>query len=177
MQVPKLLLDDDADMKELMRQIEARQLDFLVFDVLRKMHTKDENSNTEMELIIDRLNAIQSKTGAQILLIHHTNKGQDLTLTEQSRGAGVIAGWAEYVMGLNVVDEAREFRTLEMKFETKAGRTPKPRYFEIVDVHDSECSTPDDCACPRRVELRTDYTPEQSNGHSRRRRSDKNGEH
>jgi AAA domain/CHC2 zinc finger len=148
-QVPSLALDNDADLQELMRQIEARGIEFLILDVFRVLHGADENDNTQMQKIIDRINQIQSKTGVQILLIHHTNKNNAGTLTESSRGAGATAGWAEYVIGLSTTDDSGEFPIRQVEFELKAGNKPKPVSFQIVDAHLPTCEDHRDCNCPR----------------------------
>lgn len=47
----------------------------------------EENSNTEMGMIVARLEAMRKRTGACVLLAHHTPKGG-----EGGRGAGAMAG-------------------------------------------------------------------------------------
>ncbi|MFF0094191.1 AAA family ATPase [Streptomyces canus] len=47
----------------------------------------EENSNTEMGKVVDRMEALRAATGACVLLAHHTPKGGD-----GGRGAGVITG-------------------------------------------------------------------------------------
>ena len=167
-QVPSLALDNDADLQELMRQIEARGIEFLIMDVFRVLHGADENDNTQMQKIIDRINQIQSKTGVQILLIHHTNKNSGGTLTESSRGAGATAGWAEYVIGLSTVDDSEEFPIRQVEFELKAGNKPKPICFQIIDAHEPTCQDHRDCNCPRVLSI-CNHTPHSEEPTPRRR--------
>lgn len=47
----------------------------------------EENSNTDMGKVVDRMEALRAVTGACVLLAHHTPKGG-----EGGRGAGVITG-------------------------------------------------------------------------------------
>jgi 5S rRNA maturation endonuclease (ribonuclease M5) len=151
--VPKLLLDNDESCKELLRQIESRRLEFLVFDVLRKLHMSDENSNNEMEAVIEKLDEIKSRTGAQILLLHHLSKNGDGSVTKRSRGATAIYGWAEYAMGLTVLETEEEYTVRQLEFELKAGNKPKPKKFQIVDLHRDDCANKEKCSCPRRLDL------------------------
>src|SRR5262249_4335454 len=90
---------------------------------------------TEMQKIIDVLNKIQDETGSSICLIHHDNKREEGTLTERARGASSIAGWAEFICGIKVV----ELSSLTRHFacELKADQAPPEFYWRITDTEDN----------------------------------------
>jgi len=131
---PKIMLDYPEDVERLIGDLQRYGTEFLILDVMRVLHGSDENDNTEMQKIIDVLNHIQEKTGASICLIHHDNKREDATLTERARGASAIAGWAEFICGIRVVDEVEWIR--EFTCELKASMAPDKFYFKILDTAD-----------------------------------------
>lgn len=131
---PKIMLDYPDDVVALIADLKRYQTEFLILDVMRVLHGAEENDNTEMQKVIDVLNHIQAETGASICLIHHDNKRDDATLTERARGASAIAGWAEFICGVRVVDEADWTR--EFACELKAAMAPDKFYFRIIDTAD-----------------------------------------
>jgi 5S rRNA maturation endonuclease (ribonuclease M5) len=148
---PKIMLDYPDDVKLLIEDLKRYGTEFLILDVMRVLHGAEENDNTEMQKIIDVLNYIQEETKASICLIHHDNKREDASLTERARGASAIAGWAEFICGIRVVDESDWTR--EFTCELKASMAPDKFYYRIVD-------TPDDG-----IELkRVDWSPPTRNG-------------
>jgi RecA-family ATPase len=131
---PKIMLDYPDDVAALISDLKRYQTEFLILDVMRVLHSAEENDNTEMQKVIDVLNHIQTETGASICLIHHDNKRDDATLTERARGASAIAGWAEFICGLRVVDETDWTR--EFTCELKAAMAPDKFHFRIIDTAD-----------------------------------------
>lgn len=131
---PKLMLDDEGEVNALIRDLKANQTEFLILDVMRVLHGSDENDNTQMQKVIDVLNKIQSECGCSICLIHHDNKREDATLTERARGASAIAGYAEFIVGIRVVDEEEHVR--EFACELKAAMSPDKMHFKIIDTVD-----------------------------------------
>lgn len=131
---PKIMLDYAEDVDKLVADLKRYETEFLILDVMRVLHGSDENDNTEMQKIIDVLNHIQEETKASICLIHHDNKREDATLTERARGASAIAGWAEFICGIRVIDDSEWVR--EFTCELKASMAPDKFYFKIIDTAD-----------------------------------------
>jgi len=131
---PKIMLDYPDDVSALISDLKRYGTEFLILDVMRVLHGAEENDNTEMQKVIDVLNHIQTETNASICLIHHDNKRDDATLTERARGASAIAGWAEFICGIRVVDEADWTR--EFSCELKAAMAPDKFHFRIIDTAD-----------------------------------------
>lgn len=129
---PKIMLDYPEDITVLIADLKRYKTELLILDVMRVLHGAEENDNTEMQKVIDVLNHIQAETGASICLIHHDNKRDDATLTERARGASAIAGWAEFICGIRVVDESDWTR--EFCCELKAAMAPDKFHFRIIDT-------------------------------------------
>jgi RecA-family ATPase len=114
--------------------LKRQQSEFLILDVMRVLHGSDENDATDMQKVLDVLNRIQDQVGCSVCLIHHDNKRQDATLTERVRGSSAIAGYAEFVCGIRVMEE--ELWTREFSCELKAAMAPNKFYFRILDTAD-----------------------------------------
>lgn len=127
-------VDNSEEIEEIIAAFKRRQIEFAIFDVLNILHGSDENDNTEMRQVMNKFSHIQSKTGAQIGLVHHLGKA-DGKWTRRLRGASSIHGWVEWLIGVTEVDE--ESRIRKMEFELKAGEAPKPVFYRIESEHGS----------------------------------------
>ncbi|PYX15495.1 MAG: hypothetical protein DMG84_11285 [Acidobacteria bacterium] len=117
--------------KNLPKALESFGTEFAIFDVFNVMHNADENDNSEMRRILDRLSQIQAAAGCGIGVVHHYSKASDpgLSLTQRLRGAGAIAGWCEWLIGISMADSPSKVRRME--FDIKADNPPAPVYFTI----------------------------------------------
>lgn len=131
---PKFTLDNEEKVEALISDLKKSRTEFLILDVMRVLHSFDENDNNEMQKVIDTLNRIQEQCGCSICLIHHDNKREDASLTERARGASAIAGYAEFIFGIRVVDEEEHVR--EFNCELKAAMAPDKFHFKILDTAD-----------------------------------------
>lgn len=145
---PKFAIDDPEHVKNLVAHLKQQQAEFLILDVMRTLHSADENDNTEIQKIVDVLNSIQSDTGCSICMIHHHNKRDDVPLTERARGASAIAGYAEFICGIGLADADEKVR--EFECELKASIAPDKFYWRISDTADEGINLE-----------RTDWTPPQ----------------
>lgn len=104
------------------------QTEFAILDVFNVLHGADENDNSEMRRIVEQANVLQREVGCSICLVHHLAKNGEGSLTQRIRGAGAIAGWAEWAIGIEKVPNDTQTRCME--FELKAGIT-EPIFYEI----------------------------------------------
>ncbi len=75
-------------------------------DPLVYAHHCDENSNSEMAIIVHVLNDIAAKTGCAINLVHHTSKGgSEGGSMDKSRGASSITGAMRIIRQLQGMSE------------------------------------------------------------------------
>lgn len=131
-QTPSLMLDNPREVNSLIRSLLSRRIEFVILDVFNKMHSQDENDNTKIRMVMNQVDRIHAETGAQVCILHHWNKGDaGQSLTRRIRGAGAIAGFAEWIAGIEMVDEANQGR--KMSFETKVGDFLKPIYYQAIE--------------------------------------------
>ena len=91
------------------------------------LHGADENDNTEMRGVLEELNRLHREIGCAVGVVHHFSKNSEGSLTQRLRGAGAIAGWAEWLIGVEAQDE----HVRKMQFEIKAAQPPDPLHFRI----------------------------------------------
>lgn len=128
-QSKQLLLDNDEQLAELMADLRIVQPEFLLLDVLNTLHQKDENDNSEMRRVFERLDGIQREIGCAIGLCHHYNKTGSGSMTMRMRGSSAIAGWCEWMIGLEIEDPATKVR--KTQFELKAAQPLDPVRWRI----------------------------------------------
>lgn len=129
-QSPQYQLDNEEQYQEMLKELCAVKPDLAIFDVLNRLHGADENDNQEMCAILQKFTEIQEKAGCSIAVVHHFNKAQSGTLINKMRGSSAIAGWAEWVAGISLVDQESGVR--RMDFETKVAESPAPIHYRII---------------------------------------------
>ena len=116
----------------MMAALKVLQPDVAILDVLNILHGADENDNTEMRKVLDCANLISTEVGCSLCVLHHFNKDSKNTrLTQRIRGAGAMAGWVEWVVGVHRVGEESEDPSRWAEFELKAASAPGRVYFCI----------------------------------------------
>lgn len=132
-QTPELMLDDDEQLAELIREMKAKRIEFAILDVLNVLHGADENDNTEMRRVLMRVNQIRKEVGCEVCIIHHSVKDDDgnKTLSQLARGSSAISGFAEFIIGVRMIDEATQTR--QMRFETKSAEPLHSFFWKIRD--------------------------------------------
>lgn len=123
-QSPEFRLDRAELLSPMIAELKAVQPEFVILDVFNILHSADENDNTEMRAVMEELSRLQREAGCAVGVIHHFTKQSEGTLTQRIRGAGAIAGWAEWVIGVESVPENSRVR--RMQFELKAASQPDP---------------------------------------------------
>ena len=134
-------------------ELKGVQPEFVILDVFNILHGADENDNTEMRRVLEELNRLQREVGCSIGVVHHFNKTAEGSLTQRLRGAGAIAGWAEWLVGIEAADE----HVRKMQFELKAAQPPEPFCYRVSGEEFDNW---------KRIE-RTDDVPEKSVRRSR----------
>jgi putative DNA primase/helicase len=120
-------LDKGELFSPMIAELKTVKPEFVILDVFNILHGADENDNTEMREILEQLNRLQREVGCAIGVIHHFNKAQEGGLTQRLRGSGAIAGWAEWLIGVETVDE----HIRKMRFELKAAEAPEPLHYRV----------------------------------------------
>lgn len=132
-QSKNLMLDDDQQLADLIRAMQEKQIQFCILDVLNILHDADENDNSEMRRVLSRVSQIRKEVGCQICIVHHSVKDWDdnKTLSQLARGSSAIAGFAEFIVGIRMVDEETQIR--QMRFETKSAEPLAAFHWKIRD--------------------------------------------
>ncbi len=110
----------------------SRKVDVIAFDPLAAMHDLPENDNAAMNFLMDLLRQIADRTGAAIVLTHHTSKAaaQDM----DAAGAGAVRGASA------VVDGSRVTRTLVRMTPKEAARfgVPEDKRRSFLRIEDAK---------------------------------------
>ncbi|MBT2132498.1 AAA family ATPase [Aliiroseovarius lamellibrachiae] len=122
------------------------QVDVLVLDPLGAIHTLPENDNTAANILLGVLRDITEKTGAAIVLVHHTSKaaGSDMDTAGANAARGASA----------IVDGARNVRQVVRMTtnEAKKLRIPEDERHSYVRVANGKANlAPLQAACWRRL--------------------------
>lgn len=153
-QMPQFSLMNDIHMDEVCRALESFRAEICLLDVFKVLHPVDENDNTEMHKVMEKLSLIQNRVGCSIGLVHHSRKaadGSDTSLALRMRGASAIAGWAEWIIGLTRVKSSDEELNIR-KFEaiSKAAEELDPIHFAIESSEDKSVVVLRRCALQSR---------------------------
>ncbi len=91
-------------MELLVKEVTENQIDVVILDPLGAMHSLAENVNEAINLLMGVLREIAYRTGAAILLVHHTSKAAGMNMdahgADASRGASALTDAARNVRQL-----------------------------------------------------------------------------
>jgi putative DNA primase/helicase len=149
-QSPEFRLDRAELFAPMIAELKTVRPEFVILDVFNVLHGADENDNTEMRAILEELNRLQKEVGCAIGAVHHFSKSAEGSLTQRLRGSSAIAGWAEWLVGVEAV--AGDTRPRRVQFELKAGEPPKAFCYRVSGEESDSW---------KRIE-RTDWVPERS---------------
>jgi len=130
---------NDHDFETLTRDFRDRKCEIVFFDVFNRIHTLDENDNTQMASVTARLSEFGAVVGCQVALIHHINKDTGNTnVFNRLRGAGSLHGWMEWGLAITTTnpDDEKSDWIRRIDFESKE-TTVDPISFKIVDGPES----------------------------------------
>lgn len=107
----RIRLDNEALLASLIA--ESQGADLIVLDPFVRLHSKREKEQDEMAIVADALQRLMAATGAAIVLVHHTRKGESWNKgssveasAEDARGSGVIAGEVDNIIAVRGVPQA-----------------------------------------------------------------------
>jgi hypothetical protein len=107
----------------------ARKPVLVIVDTLaRCMAGFDENSAEDMGLLVAGCDEIRAETGATVLLVHHTTKGQ-----RTERGSSALRGGADTMFSV-AADEGSASRIVLKVEKQKEGLRAEPLTFDLVPV-------------------------------------------
>lgn len=90
--------------ERIVAEVKAASIDVIILDPLGAMHTLNENSNEAANMLMGALREIAHRTGAAVVLVHHTSKAAAMDMTNAgvgaSRGASAFTDAARIVRQL-----------------------------------------------------------------------------
>lgn len=115
------------DSVELFHLILENDIKLVVFDSLRRLHSADENSSSEMQKVLDSFARLNIATNASIVLIHHLAKGSrevdHRPIFERMRGSGDLWAWRDCILGVEGEEDATE-ATVSFQFRDAEAQSP-----------------------------------------------------
>ncbi|MGH9392412.1 MAG: AAA family ATPase [Vicinamibacteria bacterium] len=100
----------------------------LLLDPLIRLHRADENSATEMAIILDGLRNLARDAKTAILLVHHARKAASPSSPGSGlRGSSDLAAFADANLYLRRLDDLR----LELRIEHRAAACPDPLHLRL----------------------------------------------
>lgn len=110
-------LDTDEDVEDAAKALKEDGIEFCIVDVLNKIHSADENSNTEMTKVMAKFDYIRDISGSQIAIIHHDTKSS-MPGSKKPRGASAIDSWWDWKVSIS--PDPKDDSLKEVFFSTKA---------------------------------------------------------
>jgi RecA-family ATPase len=124
-----IMLDNDVGMAILAKRIAECQPDVLILDPLRKFHSCDEDSSTEMVKIVYRLDALQkANKDLTTIILHHTGKRsefRDQTQPEALRGSSVVFDDADTAIMIDRPVKGSD-TIIRLNFVLRSAADPRP---------------------------------------------------
>jgi len=107
-----------VDVDEIAREANSQNVGLIVIDTLAQVSAgADENSGADMGRVLTQCNALQTKTGALVLLVHHTGKDA----SRGARGWSGMTGAMDTMIEVSREGENRLARVVKQKDGTDAG--------------------------------------------------------
>jgi hypothetical protein len=116
MQKQMMKLDNAEHMADIVQYVKDHDIAIVILDTFVRVHGYDENSNTDMAKLYDRMKGI-NESGAAIIALHHHKKGIHAgpVAHEAMRGAGEIAAQADLVATVENKDGIYTMKTTKQR--------------------------------------------------------------
>jgi hypothetical protein len=116
--------------------LERLQPRLLLLDPLIRLHRADENSASEMSIILDGLRRLARSSRTAILLVHHARKAPATNAGTALRGSSDLHAFGDSNLYLK---RGAQIGTLELKVEHRAAAAPKPICLKLVVDDSTAC--------------------------------------
>jgi len=116
MQKQMVKLDNSEHLADIVQYVKDHDISIVILDTFVRVHGYDENSNTDMAKLYDRMKGI-NESGAAIIALHHHKKGIHAgpVAHEAMRGAGEIAAQADLVATVENKDGIYTMKTTKQR--------------------------------------------------------------
>jgi len=140
---------------DLIEYVRMEEIDVVTIDPFVMYHSADENKANEMSRVMDSLHTIVAKTGAGIILVHHTAKPGEAsgqrTIGERARGSSAVPGAIQSAILVERLNRAGFVHKLHFEMKCAEPIQPMRVLFEwetgvwTPDTVDGELSYDDLC--------------------------------
>lgn len=121
-------IDRQQDLDEMADWLKMMEVEFCVIDVLNRLHDKQENHSDDMTKVMQKFDELAAKSGAQVCVIHHTNKAGGV------KGSTSIDAWPDYIARLEQDVNDDTVKTLYLKTKLSGAVVPRTiRYWQSDD--------------------------------------------
>ncbi len=86
--------NDNDFISKISELVRSGKHDVLIIDPLISFHNEDENANTQMRRVLDKIKSLGVESNTSILIVHHSGKGTQGSNYSGGRGASSIGDWA-----------------------------------------------------------------------------------
>ena len=131
---PGVRLPEGLD--RLIATVTAVRPKLLVLDPLIRLHRADENSSTEMSVILDGLRSLARDTGTSLLLVHHARKAPAGSAGAALRGSSDLWAFGDTNLYLRKVVQPD---ILELRIEQRACVNPPPLRLALSATDATAC--------------------------------------
>ena len=112
--------------------------EIVIIDPLKDYHTKDENSNTDMAVFMQRLRSLVNAFNISIILVHHSKKNNEGFGGSNIRGASNIFGSVDSVIELKKKKNLERTLNFELRYgseleEMSLELNPMSLFFEQIN--------------------------------------------
>jgi putative DNA primase/helicase len=126
-------LDRPEDTELLERMIRRNKLPLVIIDSLRGSHGQDEN-NSKVGEVLKALAGVAERTGAAVVVIHHTKKmavDEEATMNS-SRGSNAIAAFARVILAIDNPSQDKHWRRIRV-VKNNLAPSPEPLGFRVTN--------------------------------------------
>lgn len=102
---------------------------FVLLDPLIRLHRADENSASEMSVILDGIRGLARTTGSSILIVHHARKASSSNVGAAFRGSSDLSAFGDVNLYLR---RLQQDDILELKIEHRAAAPPLPIRIQLL---------------------------------------------
>lgn len=128
-------IDNPQHLSEMAEWLKADGAEFCIIDVMNRIHGAAENSSDEMTKVMQRFDDLAHMSGAQVCVIHHTNKEGGI------KGSTSIEAWADYIIRLEPNADDDAIKTLHLRTKSSSSVPPRTlRYSQTDDKKQSRIS-------------------------------------
>ena len=124
-------IDDEVDMRWLLKTVKEISPSLVIIDALIRVHTKEENSAKEMQGVLRQAKMLADEGNTSILITHHTSKSYQGRQKTSARGSTDIRN---FVDSLLFIYQKRQYKVIEHD-KSRHGIAVDPFGFEIKDLN------------------------------------------